>query len=86
MSFLKASLLLLAAAAAPATSSALLPRDPVPPGYVAVSTYPTPHGGWDPDWVDSYARAKAIVDRMTLAEKTNITSGSGWWMGKTFRP
>ncbi|KAH6688995.1 glycosyl hydrolase family 3 N terminal domain-containing protein [Plectosphaerella plurivora] len=77
MSFLKASLLLLAATAAPATSSALLPRDPVPPGYVAVSTYPTPHGGWDPDWVDSYARAKAMVDRMTLAEKTNITSGSG---------
>lgn len=54
----------------------------VPAGYVAASYYPAPFGGWTADWADSYERAKALVDRMTLAEKTNITSGSGIFMGK----
>ncbi|KAJ0286372.1 hypothetical protein Brms1b_004114 [Colletotrichum noveboracense] len=52
----------------------------VPAGYVAASYYPAPFGGWTADWADSYERAKALVDRMTLAEKTNITSGSGIFM------
>lgn len=57
-------------------------RDSVPPEYVAASYYPTPHGGWTPDWADSYAKAKNLVGRMTLAEKTNITAGTGIYMGK----
>lgn len=81
MSLIKASLLLLAASATHGDAKVVQPRQSVPDGYVAVSTYPSPHGGWDPDWRESYTRAQAIVDRMTLAEKTNITSGSGWWMG-----
>ncbi|GJC81745.1 putative beta-glucosidase F [Colletotrichum liriopes] len=58
-------------------------RSDVPPGYVAAPYYPAPYGGWASDWSDSYRRAKEVVDRMTLAEKTNITSGTGIFMGKT---
>ncbi|TDZ39971.1 putative beta-glucosidase F [Colletotrichum spinosum] len=64
--------------------AAISPRSDVPPGYVAASYYPAPYGGWTADWADSYERAKALVDRMTLAEKTNITSGSGIFMGYVF--
>ncbi|KAM4066463.1 fibronectin type III-like domain-containing protein [Hirsutella rhossiliensis] len=46
------------------------------PGY-----YPAPYGGWADDWVESYAKARKLVDAMTLAEKTNITSGTGIFMG-----
>ncbi|CRK20792.1 hypothetical protein BN1723_012153 [Verticillium longisporum] len=74
------NLLLFGAVLSQSTASVISPRQRVPDGFVAKSVYPTPHGGWDRDWVDSYERAKAIVDQMTLAEKTNITSGSGWWM------
>lgn len=51
-------------------------------GFVAAPYYPAPYGGWDEAWVDSYARAKKMVDSMTLAEKTNITAGTGLFMGK----
>ncbi|EXF81061.1 glycosyl hydrolase family 3 N terminal domain-containing protein [Colletotrichum fioriniae PJ7] len=56
-------------------------RSDVPAGYVAAPYYPAPYGGWASDWTDSYRRAKAVVDKMTLAEKTNITSGTGIFMG-----
>lgn len=46
------------------------------PGY-----YPAPYGGWVDDWAESYARARKLVEAMTLAEKTNITSGTGIFMG-----
>ena len=59
------------------------PRDPVPAGYRAAPYYPTPYGGWLASWREAYAKAQALVSRMTLAEKTNITSGVGMWMGKT---
>ena len=49
----------------------------VPNGYVAASWYPTPHGGFTPDWAESYAKAAQLVANMTLAEKTNITTGTG---------
>lgn len=64
-----------------ADGAAIAPRSDVPPGYVAASYYPAPYGGWTPEWADSYEKAKAMVDRMTLAEKTNITSGTGIFMG-----
>lgn len=46
------------------------------PGY-----YPAPYGGWAGDWAESYARARKLVKAMTLAEKTNITGGTGIFMG-----
>lgn len=54
----------------------------LPPGYVAASYYPTPHAGWTSDWSASFDNAKALVEKMTLAEKTNITAGTGIYMGK----
>ncbi|KAK3325525.1 glycosyl hydrolase family 3 N terminal domain-containing protein [Apodospora peruviana] len=62
-------------------ANAVLPRDAVPDGYVAAPYYPTPHGGWLASWTDSYAKAEALVAKMTLAEKTNITGGVGIYMG-----
>jgi hypothetical protein len=53
----------------------------IPAGYVALDYYPTPHGGWASDWSASYAKARALVEKMTLAEKTNITAGTGIYMG-----
>jgi beta-glucosidase len=52
--------------------------------FVSPPYYPAPHGGWTGDWTESYAKAKALVDVMTLAEKTNITSGTGIFMGMHF--
>lgn len=57
-------------------------RDPVPAGYVAPPYYPTPHGGWTSDWTESYRKASLLVSNMTLAEKTNVTAGSGIFMGR----
>lgn len=57
-------------------------RDDLPAGYVAASYYPTPHTGWVADWEDSVAKAQALVATMTLAEKANITAGTGIFMGK----
>ncbi|KAK4103958.1 glycoside hydrolase family 3 protein [Parathielavia hyrcaniae] len=57
------------------------PRDPVPEGFHAAPYYPTPHGGWLDSWQEAYTKAEALVSQMTLAEKTNITSGVGFWMG-----
>ncbi|SPN99266.1 probable beta-glucosidase 1 precursor [Cephalotrichum gorgonifer] len=53
--------------------------------YVAAPYYPAPYGGWVSSWEQSYAQAKALVDQMTLAEKTNITSGTGIFMGSAER-
>ncbi len=43
--------------------------------------YPTPPGGTVPQWAESYKKAEALVKKMTLAEKVNITTGTGWQMG-----
>jgi len=40
--------------------------------------YPTPKGGSVNSWADSYAKAQAMVGKMSLLEKVNITTGSGW--------
>lgn len=68
----------------PALARGVGPRDPVPAGYHAEPYYPTPHGGWLDSWRDAYTKAEALVSQMTLAEKTNITSGVGIYMGKVF--
>lgn len=54
----------------------------LPDGFYVPAYYPAPYGGWVDSWADSYDKAKALVDRMTLAEKTNITAGTGIFMGK----
>ncbi len=43
--------------------------------------YPTPRGGTVSQWKDSYAKAYALVSKMTLPEKVNVTTGTGWQMG-----
>ncbi|KAF4627259.1 hypothetical protein G7Y89_g10897 [Cudoniella acicularis] len=52
-------------------------RDSVPAGYVASPYYPTPNGGWVSNWAAAYAKAEKVVANMTLAEKVNLTTGTG---------
>jgi beta-glucosidase-like glycosyl hydrolase len=42
--------------------------------------YPAPLGGADSDWEASYKKAAAMVSQMTLVEKVNVTTGTGWMM------
>lgn len=51
------------------------------PGYESPPYYPTPHGGWASDWAEAYAKAQRVVSIMTLAEKVNLTTGTGFYMG-----
>ncbi|KAM3511021.1 hypothetical protein MY11210_005357 [Beauveria gryllotalpidicola] len=53
-------------------------------GYDPIAYYPAPYGGWVDEWRNSYTKAKKLVDSMTLAEKTNITAGTGIFMGYVF--
>jgi beta-glucosidase len=73
---------LIFASSAAADSEKLNERDAVPAGYNALPYYPAPNGGWASQWQQSYAKAQALVANMTLAEKTNITSGTGQYMGR----
>ncbi|KAI1328844.1 glycoside hydrolase family 3 protein [Xylariaceae sp. FL0255] len=68
-------------AATTTTGSVLDGRDPVPAGYVAAPYYPAPYGGWDSSWSAAYEKAVALVSQMTVAEKVNITAGTGLYMG-----
>ncbi|KAL2785213.1 glycoside hydrolase superfamily [Aspergillus keveii] len=43
--------------------------------------YPAPKGGWVSNWVEAYEKAHRIVSNMTLAEKVNLTTGTGIYMG-----
>jgi len=52
-----------------------------PPYGQSPPWYPTPLGGIAGTWAESYKKAAALVTRMTLAEKVNITTGTGWQMG-----
>lgn len=33
------------------------------------------------EWEESYRKAQQMVQEMTLVEKVNITTGTGWQMG-----
>ncbi|KAL2132310.1 hypothetical protein VTI74DRAFT_3946 [Chaetomium olivicolor] len=68
-----------------ASARSIGPRDPVPEPFHAAPYYPTPHGGWLDSWREAYDKAHALVSQMTLAEKTNITSGVGIFMGSVQR-
>lgn len=48
--------------------------------YASPPYYPAPKGGWLPEWSASYVKARALVSRMTLAGKVNITTSIGWSM------
>jgi beta-glucosidase len=61
--------------------ASLAARDAVPAGYVAAPYYPTPPGGWVANWTESYAKAESVVRNMTLIEKVNLTTGTGYFMG-----
>ncbi|KAI6249376.1 putative beta-glucosidase E [Erysiphe necator] len=43
--------------------------------------YPTPKGGTTSKWTESYKKAQKLVNQMSLTEKVNITTGTGWQMG-----
>lgn len=75
---------LLAAAlfAAGSLGTQIGPRKALPSGYAAAPYYPAPYTGWIANWTESVQKAKALVDTMTLAEKANITAGTGIYMGK----
>ncbi|CAF9919629.1 hypothetical protein IMSHALPRED_004678 [Imshaugia aleurites] len=40
--------------------------------------YPSPKGGTLSPWEESYKKAAAMVRKMSLPEKVNITTGTGW--------
>ena len=40
--------------------------------------YPSPWLSGAADWADAYAKARAWVGQLTLLEKVNLTTGSGW--------
>ncbi|KAI1430458.1 beta-glucosidase-like protein [Xylaria sp. CBS 124048] len=65
-----------------ASATVLHSRDKVPAGYAALPYYPTPYGGWDAEWSSAYEKAVALVSQMTVAEKVNITAGTGMYMGR----
>ncbi|KAI0913143.1 glycoside hydrolase superfamily [Ustulina deusta] len=52
-----------------------------PPDGLSPPWYPTPRGGTTKSWAESYRKASKMVARMTLPEKVNITTGTGWMMG-----
>jgi len=67
----------------PLRAGNLEPRDAVPAGYVAAPYYPTPLGGWASSWTESYSKAADLVKNLTLAEKVNLTTGTGLYMGES---
>lgn len=52
-----------------------------PPYGLSPPWYPSPQGGTSAGWAASYSRAAKMVEKMTLAEKVNVTTGVGWKMG-----
>ncbi|KAI1812161.1 glycoside hydrolase superfamily [Poronia punctata] len=52
-----------------------------PPDGLSPPWYPTPKGGTAKSWAESYEKARKMVAKMTLPEKVNITTGTGWQMG-----
>lgn len=50
------------------------------PGY-SPPWYPSPAGGTAKRWEQSYEKAQDMVRKMTLTEKVNVTTGTGWMNG-----
>ncbi|RDW93778.1 beta-glucosidase [Aspergillus mulundensis] len=51
-------------------------EEPFSPPY-----YPAPNGGWVSTWAEAYEKAHSVVSNLTLAEKVNLTTGTGIFMG-----
>ncbi|KAL9131425.1 MAG: hypothetical protein Q9217_000639 [Psora testacea] len=51
------------------------PKDGLSPPW-----YPTPLGGTVKGWQASYEKASKMVEKMSLVEKVNVTTGTGWAM------
>ncbi|KAK1831265.1 putative glycoside hydrolase [Podospora conica] len=64
--------LLRLAVVAAATAAAAAVSDPYAAGY------PSPWASGGPGWDEAYAKAKEFVSGLTLLEKVNLTSGTGW--------
>ncbi|EFW21663.1 hypothetical protein D8B26_001819 [Coccidioides posadasii str. Silveira] len=67
--------------AAPPGVGALDDRAELPDGFHSPPYYPAPKGGWVPEWEEAYSKAHTVVSKMTLAEKVNLTTGTGFLMG-----
>lgn len=52
-----------------------------PPDGLSPPWYPTPKGGTTKSWAESYKKASEMVAQMTLPEKVNVSTGTGWMMG-----
>jgi beta-glucosidase len=48
-----------------------------PPNGQSPPWYPAPLGGSLSTWAESYAKAAKLVEKMTLPEKVNVTTGTG---------
>lgn len=48
-----------------------------PPGF----GYPSPWASGGPSWDDAYAKAGDFVGQLTLVEKVNLATGTGWGSG-----
>ncbi|KAL2001715.1 hypothetical protein VTN02DRAFT_1355 [Thermoascus thermophilus] len=44
--------------------------------------YPSPWVNGDGEWADAYQKAVDFVSQLTLAEKVNLTTGTGWMQGR----
>ena len=40
--------------------------------------YPSPWGSGQGEWTAAYSKARAFVSQLTLEEKVNLTTGTGW--------
>jgi beta-glucosidase len=47
-------------------------------GQTSIPEYPSPWGEGLGDWASAYAQAQAFVSGLTLTEKVNLTTGTGW--------
>ncbi|KAF2873293.1 glycoside hydrolase superfamily [Massariosphaeria phaeospora] len=74
LTFVAATVLLLASGGIWAWNSSAPPDGQSPPWY------PSPKGGTDKAWAESYKKAAELVTQMTLVEKVNVTTGTGWSM------
>lgn len=60
------------------TLAADLPTQPSSALAYSPPYYPSPRIDGGGDWKAAYQRAKAFVDQLTLTEKVNLTTGTGW--------
>ena len=66
------ALVIAAAAAAGTYVYKHAPKDGLSPPW-----YPTPRGGTMKKWEESYEKARVMVEKMSIVEKVNITTGTG---------